>query len=253
MINWLKNIFKKNELLKGAAENRYYIEKYKDFDKIIATMYQVADSSGKNVNIDGVVTPLKIDNRQLCSVPNNQGQTPHCAGYSICNIIEALLWKKTGKLIELNADQVYSKAKQFDGDISTDGTYLECAIKAAIELGGFGKQSKNIKIGFLYNSKNDLTLQQMKRLIHKYDFLHVGFMIDDAWYKANNKDYIIKKGSVNLGGHALVACGYDQVGLYIQNSWGISWGSKSFAIEPWNIVKDTLLYCCYIQNFNVDD
>lgn len=69
------------------------------------------DTSGNYVDIDGVVTPLKIDNRQLCSVPNDQGSTPHCAGYSICNIIEALIWKKTGKLIELNASQVYAIAK----------------------------------------------------------------------------------------------------------------------------------------------
>lgn len=26
------------------------------------------DSSGKVVDIDGIVTPLKIDNRQMCSV-----------------------------------------------------------------------------------------------------------------------------------------------------------------------------------------
>jgi len=39
MVDWLKNMFKKTAPLKGAAENKYYIEKYKDFDKIIATMY----------------------------------------------------------------------------------------------------------------------------------------------------------------------------------------------------------------------
>lgn len=69
------------------------------------------DASRNVVDIDGIVTPLKIDNRQLCSIPNDQGSNPHCAGYSICNIIEALIWKKTGKLIELNASQVYAKAK----------------------------------------------------------------------------------------------------------------------------------------------
>ena len=253
MINWLKNIFKKENsvVLKSAAQNKYYIDKQKDFDKIIATMYQAKDSSGKAINIDGIVTPLKIDNRQLCSVPNDQGNTPHCAAYSICNICEALIWKKTGKLIELNADQVYAKAKQLDKNINEDGTYLEYAIKAAIELGGFGNQSKSIKIGFLYNGKDDLTIVQIKRLLHKYDFLHVGFLIDDAWYNANSKDYVIRRGSVSYGGHAVMACGYDTTGLYIQNSWGFSWGSKSFAIVPWDLVKKELMYCCYIENFNV--
>ena len=249
MVSWLKKMFNKQETLKGAAENKYFIEKYKDFDKIIATKYQMKDASGNDVDIDGVVTPLKIDNRQLCSVPNDQGSTPHCAGYSICNIIEALIWKKTGKLIELNANQVYARAKQLDGDLNSDGTYLECAIKAAMELGGFGSQSKNIKIGFLYNQRNDMTIQQIKRLVHKYDFLHAGFMIDNGWYKATNENYIISKGSYNCGGHAVIVCGYDLNGLYIQNSWGKQYGAKGFIVLPWSLVKEQLMYCCYIENF----
>lgn len=249
MIDWIKKMFAKKDSFSSAAENKYYIEQYKDFDKIIATKYQMRDSSGKMVDIDGIVTPLKIDNRQLCSVPDNQGSTPHCAGYSICNIIEALIWKKTGKLIQLNASQVYAKAKQLDGDINSDGTYLECAIKAAIELGGFGKQSKDVKIGFLYNGSDNATIEQIKRLVHKHDFVHAGFLIDDGWYRATNEDYVIKKGTQSLGGHAVLICGYDQTGVYIQNSWGISYGCKSFIILPWSLVKQQLMYCCVIENF----
>ena len=41
MVDWLSNLFKRDDkaTLKSAASNNYYIEKYKDFDKIIATMY----------------------------------------------------------------------------------------------------------------------------------------------------------------------------------------------------------------------
>lgn len=249
MLNWLKNIFQAKQPLASAVENKYYIEKYKDFDRIIATKFQMKDAFGKQVEIDGIVTPLKIDNRQQCSMPDNQGSTPHCAAYSICNIIEALIWKKTGKLIQLNADQVYAKAKQIDNDIGTDGTYLECAIKAAIQLGGFGRQSEDVKIGFLYNNKSDIIIQQIKRFIHKYSFLHAGFVIDDGWYKVTNEDYIIKRGTINYGGHALVVCGYDQTGVYIQNSWGKNYGAKGFVVLPWELVKEQLMYCCYIENF----
>ncbi len=72
MISWIKKMFgKKEQIFKGAAESRYYIEKYKDFDKIIKTYYQVKDVNGKLVNVDGIVNPLKIDNRQQCSVTDN--------------------------------------------------------------------------------------------------------------------------------------------------------------------------------------
>lgn len=251
MLDWLKSAFKSSRApLKGAAENKYYIEQYKDFDTVLATMYQAKGANGMLVDIDGIVTPLKIDNRQMCSVTDDQGTTPMCAAYSICNICEALMWKKTGKLVNLNAQQVYALAKKLDGDINTDGTYLECAIRAAMQLGGFGKQSKDIKFNFLYNNtKDNKIVEQVKRLIHRYNFLHAGFMIDDAWYNASNENFTIKKGKTCLGGHAVVVCGHDPSGVYIQNSWGKSWGSNGFAVLPWSLVKEQLIYCCCIENF----
>lgn len=74
----------------------------------------------------------------------------------------------------MNADQVYAHAKLIEGDTTGEGTYLECAIKAALKLGGF-MDSKNIKIGMLNNDGTDKTVQMMKYLIHKYDFVHCGF------------------------------------------------------------------------------
>lgn len=255
-MDWLKKILgmplKKEAVALGNCSNKYYIEKYKDFDKVIATQYQKKDSNGIAVDIDGIVTPLKIDNRQLCSVTDDQGTTSMCAAYSICNLCEALIWKKTGKLINLNAEQVYALAKQLDGEVNSDGTYLECAIKAAMQLGGFGSQSSNLDIGFLYNSKRDDSIvEQMKRLVHKHDFVHAGFAIDDGWYRATNDNYVIEEGKVNYGGHAVLVVGYDKNGVYIQNSWSKAWGSKGFAILPWRLVKKQLIYCCVVQNFVV--
>ena len=232
------------------SDNRYYIEKYKDFDKIIKTYYQAKDKLGRTVNIDGIVNPLKIDNRQLASVTDNQGQTPHCAAYSICNWAEAILWKRTGKLINLNADQVYAKAKELDGSPNSDGTWLEYAIKAAVQLGGFQTSGMNVK--FFKNEGTQTTVEMLKFLIHKYDFLHAGFEINSGWYQATEADPIIKKTSTSLGGHAVLLVGYDQTGAYIQNSWGKGWGSKGFAILPWNQVLDQLMYVCYLTGLYED-
>lgn len=249
MTNWLKKIFKKT-VVKGAAENRYYIEKYKDFDKIIATKYQMKDSSGKTIDIDGIVNPLKIDNRQMFSVIENQEEKPHCAAYSVCGIVESLIWKRTGKLINLNADQVYAKAKQLDGDINSDGTYLECAFKAALELGGLGKHSNDVKLGFLYNTQPiDVLKQQVKYLLHKYDFLEAGFMITDGWYNAGpSTKYKVYHGRYEYGGHAVVIVGADEECAYIANSWGSSWCAKGFCMLPWDVFKKEFMYACYLQN-----
>ena len=60
-----------------------------------------------------------------------------------------------------------------DGSPDSDGTYLECAIKAAFLLGGF--DVKDLKVNFLYNDGTSATIERLKFLVHKYDFVHAGF------------------------------------------------------------------------------
>ena len=71
MFNRKKRLLHKKPLIKNAAENQYLIEKYKDFDKIIATNFSMKDSTGKDILLDGIVVPLKIDNRQQCSMTDD--------------------------------------------------------------------------------------------------------------------------------------------------------------------------------------
>lgn len=214
--------------------NAEVIEKYKNTDEIIKTYFQVKDKYGRMMNIDGIVNPFEIDNRQQASVTDNQGDTPHCAAYSICSLIEAINWKRTGKLVNLNADQVYAHAKLMDGASSEDGTYLEYAIKATAKLGGFANPDE-IKIGFMYNQKNQNSIELFKYLVHKYDFIHCGFMIDTGWYSCNIHDPYIKPSKISCGGHAVLCVGYNKEGAFIQNSWGTGWGAKGFGILPWNL------------------
>lgn len=229
--------------------NRQIIEKYKNEKVLIKTLYQIKDSGGNISNVSGIITPLKIDNRQIWSVIDDQGSTSQCACYSICGICEALIWKRTGKLINLNAEQVYALAKQKDGMVDSDGTYLETAIQAALELGGFSDLSKNIKIGYLYNKKQSNLKQLIMHLLHKYDFLHAGFNICDGWYRVSKEnDFTIKHTNVGCGGHAVAIVGADQNGVYIANSWGKRWGATGFAQLKWEDVYKELIYICYLQN-----
>ena len=250
MLDWLKSILKKDIPLSASAGNKYFIEKYRDFDSIIATSYQAKDSNGNLVDINGIVTPLKIDNRQFFSVIDSQGEDPHCAGFSVCGIIESLIWKRTGKLVNLDANQVYARAKQMDGQPNVEGTYLECAYQAALELGGLGKHSKDVSLGFLYSTDPvNILKQKVKRLLHKYEFLEAGFNITDRWYNAGKStDYKIPSGGNVLGGHAVAIVGADEEGAYIANSWGKGWCAKGFCILPWNVFKSEFIYACYLQN-----
>ncbi len=53
---------------------------------------------------------------------------------------------------------------------------------------------------------------------------------------ANNGYYAGASGSL-LGGHAIVALGYDSTGLRIENSWTTSWGDSGFATLSWAFVN----------------
>ncbi|ALS95383.1 diffusible signal factor-reguated C1 family cysteine protease [Xanthomonas oryzae] len=56
----------------------------------------------------------------------------------------------------------------------------------------------------------------------------------------NQVDYDIKTRI--LGGHAVVALGYDREGLIVENSWGTEWGNKGFGKLSWSVVaKDVIV------------
>lgn len=222
--------------------NEELIEKYKNDKVLIQTYY--TDNNG--INIDEIVNPIKIDNRQLISPIDNQQNYPACAGYSACTVIESLLWKRTGKLVQLDSKQVYAKSKTIDGSRNMEGTFLESALLAAIQLCEFD-WLKNSKIETFGNTRNQQSIEKLKFLIHKNDFVVGGFDIDEKWYYCNNNDYIIKSGGRSLGGHAVVIAGYDQDGVYICNSWSKNWGSKGFGILPWELFLKEFRYGAYIS------
>lgn len=226
--------------------NKFFIEKYNEFDEILKYKYAIKNNK-TIVFADDIVVPLKIDNRQLCSVPENQLDKPHCAGFSCGNFWESIYWKRTGRLINLDSDQIYAKAKQwYDEDKESLGTYLESTQKACARLCGFN----DVDIGFLYNDCSENTIFSIKRLIHQFDIVQIGCNITTNWYNINNDRYLITPSNEYIGGHAILAVGYDSDGLYIQNSWGKEWGSKSFAIIRWDAFLQQFMYACVIKNMN---
>lgn len=225
--------------------NEELMKRYAADKVIIKTWY--TDSRG--VNIDGVVNPLRLDNRQLMAPTDDQSRYPACAGYSACTLIESMYWKQTGKLIQLDSKQVYAKAKTLDGEPKTEGTYLETALAAALSLCDFSFL-KGAKVETFANGKDYATIERTKFLVHRHDFLQVGFLIDEAWYACTERNYVIKSGGRSLGGHAVNIAGYDSSGVYVMNQWGRSWGAKGFAVMPWDLYLKELMYGAYISGIS---
>ena len=230
--------------------NKELIEAYKSETKIIADFYKVHDNIGSH-NLTGIINPVKIDNRQLMAPTDNQGQYSACAAYSAATIVESIYWKLTGKLKQLDSHQIYALAKQLDGAVNIEGTYLEYAMQSVIRLCKADPEFKfleNVQVKTFFNSKNSDTIEFTKQLLHKYDFLQVGFNIDEGWYDCSKMNYILKARGSSLGGHAVNLVGADYDGFYIQNQWGTSWGANGFAIIPYRLFLQQFMYGAYLAN-----
>lgn len=231
--------------------NQEYIDLYKNSNAIIMDYYKFFNTN-KYIDVKDIVNPLKIDNRQLVSPTDDQKTTPHCAAYAAAELIESIYWKYTGKLLQFDAHQIYANAKIIDGYPLENGTYIEIALKTVLKLCKYDSKfaflnKNNISIEKFFNTNNDKTIVNIKHLIHKHNFLICGFNIDEGWYECNNSSYIIRQTGNILGGHAVVLCGYNNIGFFIHNQWSQSWGSKGFAIIPYEIFLKQFLYCCFMN------
>jgi hypothetical protein len=58
--------------------------------------------------------------------------------------------------------------------------------------------------------------------------------------------------SPSRGNHAVLALGYNESGVLIQNSWGTSWGNEGFGRLSWNVIRQDVFGAYTISGFAVD-
>ena len=80
--------------------NTSMVEKYRIDDTILESYFK----NSKNQCVKGMTFPLRIDNRQYCSPTDYQGQKPSCCGYSTAQILESIMWMRTGMIKQFDAD-----------------------------------------------------------------------------------------------------------------------------------------------------
>jgi hypothetical protein len=176
------------------------------------------------------IAPRKIDYRDMLLPTNDQGQTPHCVGYSTAGMVEFWHWKKNHFPKQFDGDAIYAEAKRLDGSPNVKGTWPKYGIKAAMNLGFISGKPKYV----------DSSIQDIKFTLHEYSVFVGGFMITTDWNIVDKKTGFIKnsKNAQKRGGHAVCIAGYsDNEGLYIHNSWSVNWGIYGFAILGWEQVE----------------
>lgn len=235
-----------------SYSNRELIKIYKEKHKLEPVLFSQPWNEEKGQFLDGIVVPLKLDLRQYCSPSDDQGKTSHCAAFSAAQILEALYWKETGKVLQIDAAHIYAKAKEIDNATDTPGTYPEITLRCGLELANeAGMLDRNkYAVRKLYAKKDpSATVETIKRTIHKNGFLAAGFKITEDWYRLCEDGVSMLETSRkrDLGGHCVVAVGYLKDSLIVQNSWGKEWGSKGFGRIAWDVVAKQFVYAAYLE------
>lgn len=178
------------------------------------------------------VAPRKIDNRDMCLATNDQGRTSLCAAYSMAGYLEFQNWKTNHYPEQINPEPIYNEAKIIDGN-SNPGTYLQSVAQAVINLGLVKGTPKHI-------NRSEL---DVKFAIHQFGVCIAGFRITNEWntVETSTGKILIINESTQRGGHAVLLNGYDNDGIYLQNSWSPNWGIHGFAILPWSLFNAELM------------
>jgi hypothetical protein len=163
-----------------------------------------------------------------------------CVAYAATSWAEAINFKKSGSTTNLDPNKVYNYAKTIDGYTNQPGTTLDAALYALIHYNMVCASKMDV---FLFDQIEDL-----KRALHKYDTALVSLKITSDWENHWNKLVMSTNLGYNLGGHAVIACGYNRSGVYIQNSWGEEWGKYGFALITWDVFTSQFKYGAGIKD-----
>lgn len=182
--------------------------------------------------------PLSVMCLGAATRTEDQGSTPKCAAYSASSMAENVLWRKVGSLpLNIDPDALYAYAKEIDGDPDGDGTTLTAVCQALLAKGVFDKSKCSVR--------TLISPFDVKAAVHRYGCCLLGLNITDEWYRGNTE--ISSTTAAQVGGHAVQCVGYDQDGVWIQNSWGLKWGQSGFAHILWPAFNRQFMYGAFVS------
>ena len=149
---------------------------------------------------------------------------------------------RTGKIVQLNADQIYAKAKETDRQMDKGGTYPDLAMAKGLEL--MPKMKKTYEVRTSSSRESD----QLKRILHKNMFACVNMVVTKDIYNLDGRNFVYNGNGDRAGGHSMVCCGYDEESkmFIMQNHWGTIWGLKGFFLCPYDVWrKQCTIFCWY--------
>jgi C1A family cysteine protease len=206
--------------------------------------------------------PRKVDLRPTCSAVENQGALGSCTANALVGNLE-FLEKKAGRdVTDLSRLFIYYNERVMEGTVKEDaGAMIRDGVKSLVKQGVCTERKWPYDIARFtvkppaacYREALDhqllsyhriITLQEMRGCLAEGFPFVFGFTVYEGFESAT----VARTGRVDLpkpaermlGGHAVMAAGYDDAAsrFLVRNSWGEGWGLKGYFTMPYAYLDD---------------
>ncbi len=204
-----------------------------------------------------VPTERSLDEYRKAGVPIlDQGQEGACTGFGLATVAHYLL--RTRKVVPdptgVSPRMLYEMAKRYDefpGEAysgssargAMKGWYRHGVSSSAVWPYVPGTEDPNLTperskdalarpLG-AYLRVNHTDLVAMHSAIAEVGIIYATAKVHQGWRKPG-ADGQIKQATEIIGGHAFAIVGFDRRGLWVQNSWGPTWGFEGFGLVTYD-------------------
>lgn len=208
--------------------------------------------------------PKKVDLRDKQSPVYNQLSLGSCTANAICGQFDHKHCLVNGKFINPSRLFLYYNEREMEGTVHDDsGAYIRDGIKSAAKHGICTEATYPYNINkftekppaHCYSEalnyqtlsyERIATLLQLKQALAQGHSISFGFSV----YESFQTEKVAKTGKMRkprkterlLGGHAVLAVGYDdsKKHVIVKNSWGTEWGDNGYFYMPYSYITPTL-------------
>ena len=206
--------------------------------------------------------PSSVDLRPTCSPVEDQGDLGSCTGNALVGALEYLEKKDRVPFIDLSRLFIYYNERVIEHSVSSDaGAVIRDGIKSLAKQGVCSEVSWPYDVSqfvvrpsvpcYREASKHVITAYQRLQIVDEMRACLAGgfpFVFGFSVYESFESDRVAKTGVVPmpkrseklLGGHAVLAVGYDDKSkrFIVRNSWGPGWGMQGYFTIPYAYLAD---------------